>query len=440
MILAPGLAATPVVLAVGPCTPVALGVDYGAAPLAVRERIAAAVADLPAVLAHLRSHAAEAAVLSTCNRTEFYLVGAASRPAQWAPGTRHAAGSAMACLASAARLPVEELAACLWLRAGLEAAAHLFAVACGVESQLLGETEILRQVRAAHATAQHSGVSGPVLSALFRHAIGVGKRARAETGISCGAASVGSAAAAIVRRELPAAARRHAVVVGAGEAAERVLTHLRGLGFARIDVVNRTIARARRLVAAPGLAFGLEALPVLLAEADAVLCATAAPGPVVWLRDVAAALRQRCGRPLLLLDLAVPRDVEPSVADLPGVRLHDIDAIQTRTLADRARRGAEVPRVEALIDAEVAAFGRWLGARHAAPTIRRLRAAAECRRQAELDRASRGLSARERAAVDRATRAVVNALLHGPTVALRHGDDALADRLAAMLAPERSRR
>jgi glutamyl-tRNA reductase len=430
LVLAPGLAASASGLAVGPLTPLALGVDHAGASLAVRERVAAAVADLPAVLGHLRAHADEAAVLSTCNRTEFYLVGA------------ERVAAATACLAGAARVPVEELAACLWLRTGLEAAAHLFGVAAGVESRLLGETEILRQVRAAEAAARRAGAGGPVLSALFGHALGVGKRARARTGISRGAASVGSAAAAIVRQELPASARGHAVVVGAGAAAERVLAHLGGLGFGRVDVVNRTVARAARLVGAPGRALGLEALAGLLAEADAVLCATGAPGAVITLGAAAAAVRRRGGRPLLVLDLAVPRDVEPAVGDLPGVRLHDIDAVQARAAAERERRGAEVAQVRALVEAEVAAFGGWLGARQAAPTIRRLRAAAEGRRRAELDRAARGLSDRERAAADRATRAVLNALLHGPTLALRQGGaleaglgDALADALARRRQP-----
>ena len=449
MIVASDLAATRLAAARDPLLPIALGVDHAAAPLSVRERIAAAVADPPHVLAHLRAHASEAAVLSTCNRTELYLVGAAPHRApphpqagtrHPAPGTRHPVERAAACLASAARVPVDELSACLWLHEGDAAAVHLFGVACGVESQLLGETEILRQVREAHAIAQRAGASGPVLSALFRHALAVGKRARAETGISRGAASVGSAAAAIVQRELPTAARRHAVVVGAGAAAERVLAHLRRLGFGRVDVVNRTVERARRLAAPPGQALGLEALPALLADADLLVCATAAPGHVVRLCDVAGALRQRRGRRLLLLDLAVPRDVEPSVADLPGVRLHDIDAVQARAASDRERRVGEVERVRALIEAEAASFRRWLEARRAAPSIARLRAAAERRRRAELARATRGLSQEEHAAVDRATRAVLNALLHAPTVALREGDGALASPIAdALLRPGRQR-
>jgi hypothetical protein len=178
-------------------------------------------------------------------------------------------------------------------------------------------------------------------------------------------------------------------------------------------------------------------MPGLLAEADAVLCATAAPGAVVRLADAAAAVGRRDGRPLLLLDLAVPRDIDPAVADLPGVRLHDLDAIQARAAADRDRRGAEVWRVQALVEAETAAFDHWLRARRAVPTIRRVRAAAERRRQTELALATRGLSGRERAAVDRATRAVLNALLHGPTVALRRGDEALSRPLIEALECDR---
>ena len=410
--------------AAGPLTPVALGIDYAAAPIAIRERVAAT--HPASVLDLLHAHAAETVVLSTCNRTELYLVGAEHLE------------SAIACLATVGHMPAEELAAWLWLRTGLEAAAHLFGVAAGVESQLLGETVILRQVRAAYATAQRAGTAGPVLSALFRHALRIGRRARAQTGISRGAASVGSAAAAVVRQELPPGARRHAVVVGAGEAARRVLGHLRGLGFTRVDVANRTLERAARLVVAPGQAYGLDTLPELLVEADTVLCATAAPGAMVSLADAAAAVGRRDGRPLLLLDLAVPRDVDPAVADLPGVRLHDLDALQARAAADRDRRGAEAYRVLALVETETAAFERWLRARQAAPLIRQLRDLAERRRQTELAVATHGLSSRERAAVDRATRAVLTALLHGPTVALRRGDQAVGTPLIQAL--ERDRR
>jgi glutamyl-tRNA reductase len=407
LVLTPSLTPNGAAAVVGPLMPIALGVDYAGAPVAVRERVAAA--DIACLLNDLHPHAAEAVVLSTCNRMELYLADA------------ERVESAITCLANVARLPADELAAWLWLRIGLEAATHLFGVAAGLESQLLGETVILRQVRTAYAAAQQAGTAGPVLSALFCHALSVGKRARALTGISRGAASVGSAAAAVVRQELPPEARRYAVVVGAGEAARRALSHLRGLGFARVDVVNRTLEHAARLVVDPGQARRLDELPRLLAEANAVVCATAAPGPVVRLADAVHAVERRAGRPLLLLDLAVPRDVDPAVADLPGVRLHDLDAIQARAAADRDRRGAEVLRVQALVEAQTAAFDRWLRARRAAPLIRQLRAAAESRRQTELAVATRGLSDPERAAVDRATRVVLNALLHGPTVALRSG-------------------
>jgi glutamyl-tRNA reductase len=367
--------------------PIVIGVDHRA-PIALRERLAAAA---PALLDHLAPHVAEVALLSTCNRTEIYLVGA---------GDGVSAG-----VAEAAGLTAGE-AEWLWERRGGDAAGHLFGVAAGLESQLLGETEILRQVRVA---AQSNKSAGPVLRALFRHALTVGKRARARTGISRGAASIGSAAAAIVRAELPPAERGHAVLVGAGDAAARVLTHLRPLGFARVDVVNRTAARAAALVGQGGDAYGLDALPRLLAEADAVLCATSCPEAVVTLQATAPAVRSRQGRRLLLLDLAVPRDVEPAVADLPSVTLHDLDAVQARATADVERRAAAAVHARALVHDEVEAFGRWLTARRAAPAIARLREEAEAHRRCR------------HSVDDRASRALMRRLLHAPTMALRRG-------------------
>ena len=438
-----------------PLTPVVVGVDH-LAPIALRERVAAAA---PALLERLAGRVGGAALLSTCNRTELYLVGAGE--------------GLLAEIAEAAGLAGDE-AEWLWVRRGDEAAAHLFGVAAGLESQLLGETEILRQVRAAHARAE---AAGPVLGALFRHALAVGKRARARTDISRGAASVGSAAAAIVRAELPAADRRHAVLVGAGDAGRRVLVHVRTLGFARVDVVNRTVARAEQLLglddversavdgsadrelsartkarpegtrlpdegpvvrrsSASGRAFPLDALPTLLAEADVVLCATGSPDAVVTLGDAAAALRGRRGRRLLLLDLAVPRDVEPAVGDLPGVVLHDLDAVQARAAADVERRAAAAGHARELVRAEVEAFEGWLTARRAAPAIRQLRAAAEAHRRRRTAEAAGDLPEHKRAAAARRSRAEMRRLLHAPTLALRRGAEPdLAELRAAGLLP-----
>jgi glutamyl-tRNA reductase len=405
---------------VEPHDPVMVGIDHLVAPLSVRERLAAACADLPSVIGHLRGVAREAAILSTCNRTEIYLAGA---------DLSHA----VVCLAQAAGAHQDELADCLSARAGQDAASHLFSVASGLESQLLGETQILGQVREALRSAREAGGAGPVLGALFRHALGVGKRARAQTGISRGAASVGSAAAAILREDFAAAGRpiRHVVVVGAGEAAERVLANLRPLQIERVDVANRTRARAEALVAPPGRALDLDDLAEALAGADAVICATSAPGPVLRLSTVAAAQAARAGRRLVLLDLAVPRDVEPAVADLPNVTLYDVDAVQGHAAASVERRESEVERVRDLVDLQVAAFDEWLAARRAAAQIVRLREQAEALRQEELRRVSGRLSERERAAVDQATRAVLRSLLHGPTVALRRGDNGEAGELLA---------
>jgi glutamyl-tRNA reductase len=389
-----------------------VGIDHVAAPLAVRERLASACADLPAVIAHLRKVAREAAILSTCNRTEIYLAGA---------DLSHA----IVCLAAAAGAREDELVDCLAARAGPDAASHLFAVAAGLESQLLGETQILGQVRdALHASREAGGV-GPILAGLFHHALSIGKKTRARTGISRGAASIGSAAVAILRQELrPVGAPRieHVVVVGAGGAAERVLANLRPLGAVRVDVANRTLARAEALVAPPGRALTLDELPAALATADAVVSATGAATTVLRLADVAPAVLARKGRRLVVLDLAVPRDVEPAIADLPGVTLHDIDAVQGRAAATIGRREGEVARARALVAEQVAAFDEWLQARRAAGQIVRLRERAEAMRQEELRRLAPALSERERIAIDRATRTIMRALLHGPTVALRRGD------------------
>ncbi|HEY3109004.1 MAG TPA: glutamyl-tRNA reductase [Chloroflexota bacterium] len=408
---------------------VMVGIDHVAVPLAIRERLAAACADLPTVIAHLRKIAREAAILSTCNRTEIYLAGA---------DLSHA----IVCLAAAAGAREDELVDCLAARAGLDAASHLFAVAAGLESRLLGETQILGQVREALQASREAGGAGPVLAGLFQHALSVGRKTRARTGISRGAASIGSAAVAILRQELLVGAPgiEHVVVVGAGEAAERVLANLRPLGVVRVDVANRTLARAEALVAPPGRALRLDELPAALATADAVVSATGAATTVLRLSEVAPAVLARRGRRLVVLDLAVPRDVEPAIADLPGVTLHDIDAIQDHAAATIERREGEVARARALIAEQVASFDEWLQARRAVGQIVRLRGRAEAMRQEELRRLAPALSERERSAVDRATRTIMRALLHGPTVALRRGDSAeVGDLLAQAFARTRLR-
>ncbi len=425
--------------------PVMVGIDHVAAPIEIRERLAAAVADAPTVIGHLRRYAREAAILSTCNRTEIYLVGA---------DLSHA----LECLAQATGADQSDLVACLSARAGSDAVVHLFGVAAGIESQLIGETQILGQVREAQNTARDAGGVGTVLSAMFRHALTVGKRARARTGISRGAASIGSAAATLLAQAVPAERRRRVVVVGAGEAAEKVLVHLRPLRIECVDVANRTVTRAERLlerhrpslsrVSNPGAedtrptqgrALGLSEIPDALVEADAVICATSSPVAVLSRAMVESAMGARRGRPLLLLDLAVPRDVDPSVGDLPGVTLRDVDAVQGFAATSVRRRTEEIDRVRAMVLDQVAAFEEWAAARRATARIVHLRERAEALRQEELRRVGARLTERERAAVDLATRAVLRSLLHGPTVALRRGDPGAGDLLAVAFARTRER-
>ena len=403
---------------VDPHAPVMLGIDHQTASIEMRDRIAAAVSDLPSALRHLRSHAREAAIVSTCNRTEIYLAGADL-------------GHAVECLAWATQVDQAVLIESLSARDGADAATHLFSVSAGIESQLLGETQILGQIRDAYYGSRDAGGTGPVLAALFRHALSIGKKARSQTGISRGAASIGSAAIDIVKQQFAPGRPSHAIVVGAGSAVEKVMAHLRPLRIETIDVANRTVAKAEELVTAPGRALALHQLTDSLVSADVVICATSSSTPVITRAAVESAMAVRNGRRLVILDLAVPRDVEPSVGDIPGVALFDVDMVQGHAAASIQRRTDEVQHVRQMVADEVVAFDKFLSARRASTLIVRLRAQAETLRQDEVARVSGRLSERERQAVDQATRAVLRSLLHGPTMALRTGDNAVLGNLLA---------
>ncbi len=395
-----------------------LGIDHQTASIEMRERIAAAVSDLPGALKHLRAHAREAAIVSTCNRTEIYLAGADL-------------GHAIQCLAWATNVDQAVLIESLSARDGSDAATHLFAVSAGIESQLLGETQILGQIRDAYYDSRDAGGTGPVLAALFRHALSIGKRARSQTGISRGAASIGSAAIDIVKHEFAPGRPSYAIVVGAGSAVERVLAHLRPLRIETIDVANRTVGKAADLVSAPGRALDLRQLPDACFVADVVISATSSPSPIITRAQIETVMAARGGRRLVILDLAVPRDVEPSVGDISGVTLYDVDMVQGHAAASIQRRTDEVQRVRQMVAEEVVSFEKFLSARRAASLIVRLRAQAEALRQEEVARVTSRLSERERQAVDLATRSVLRSLLHGPTIALRTGENAAFGNLLA---------
>jgi glutamyl-tRNA reductase len=285
---------------------------------------------------------------------------------------------------------------------------------------VLGESEVQGQVKAAASLASEEGSLGSLLEGLFRQAIAAGARLRRETRISDGPMSVSSVAVDIARRAFPDLASRRVLLVGAGRMAESTGAALRRRGVSDLVVINRTLSAARALAASlGGRAAELGALAEELPAADMVVCSTDAPHPIVRHADVEAAMAKRAERPLVLLDLAVPRDVEPEVASLSGAILYDIDDLD-RTSKERLEgRRRELARAEAIVADELTRFRTWRNGLAVAPTVEALYTRAEELRRAELARACRGLAPDQRAALDSFSRSLVNKLLHEPALRLR---------------------
>jgi glutamyl-tRNA reductase len=390
-----------------------VGANFRSAPLELLERLSVDPERRPKALAGLcdLEYVHEAVVVSTCNRVEVYT--AVSR-------FHGAAGDVRRFLADLHGLALGEFTHHLYDYYEERAVQHLFAVAAGVDSMVVGEAQILGQVREAFLAAQAERTVGPVLSALFARAIKVGRRARSETGIGAGVASTVSVGLRVATGQLGGLAGRRALLVGAGNLARLAGRTLREAGVGELVVANRTPAAGAALARElGGRAVPLEGIGGELATADLVVAATAGSSPTVTAPAVAAALPARAGRgPLVLLDLGVPRDVEPEVRGLPGVVLADLDALRAVLETDEGPR-REVERVRALIAQETAAFMGGQREARLVPTIRALRARAERVRQQELAKAGprlAGLDDRQRAAVEAVTRGLVNKLLHDPMV------------------------
>ncbi|HET9291817.1 MAG TPA: glutamyl-tRNA reductase [Actinomycetes bacterium] len=388
-----------------------VGANYRSAPLELLERLALDAERRPKALASLLDleHVHEAVVVSTCNRVEVYV--AISR-------FHGAAAEVRRFLADFNGLGLGELTDHLYDYYEERAVQHLFAVAAGVDSMVVGEAQILGQVREAFQAAQAERSAGPVLSALFTRAIKVGRRARNETGIGAGLVSTVTVGLRVAAGRLDGLAGCRVLLVGAGGLARLAGRALREAGAGELVVANRTMATGTALARAlGGRAVPLDAIAGELAAADLVVAATAGTVPTVTADTVDAAVTGR-DRPLVVLDLGVPRDVEPGVRELPGVVLADLDALRAVLETDEGPR-REVERVRALIGQETAAFMGGQREARLAPTIRALRARAEQVRQGELAKASArlaGLDAQQRAAVEAVTRGLVNKLLHDPMV------------------------
>jgi glutamyl-tRNA reductase len=395
---------------------VVIGVNHRSGPLSVLERLSVAPGDVAKAVSAVvaRDNIREAAVISTCNRIEVYAV---------AERFHGAYGDIRDFLCELGRLSADELHPYLYSQHDDAAARHLFEVAAGLDSAVLGEAEILGQVRTAWQVARREGGVRSTLDLLFRQALRVGKRARTETAIGRGTASISHAAVEMVSDRLGSLARRRILVVGAGEMGAGVATALHRAGAEEVVVCNRTLARGERLADRfGGSAIGFDQLPSALATCDVVLVCTAAVDTVVSRSDVAAA--PRGDQPLLIVDISVPRSVARDTADVPGVTLLDLDDL--RDWADRglALRAAEADRVRAIVGEELERFVVELTARQAAPLVAQLHEQAETVRSGELARFASRLAAlddTERDTVEALTRAIVAKLLHTPSVRLRHG-------------------
>lgn len=405
---------------------VVVGVSHKTAPVEVRERLAVGDADLPAWLEEVRrtrpqgtaESAPEAMLVSTCNRVEVYLAGDD-------PGA--AIGQARTFLAG--RAPGVD--GQLYDRTGEAAVRHLFRVCAGLDSMVLGEPQILGQVKDAYTAAHKAGSAGTILNAACQLAFAAAKRVRSETALGEAEVSVASAAASLAHKIFGTLDGRTVLVVGAGEIAELAARHLAG-PKTRILVANRTRERAEELAdKVRGEARPFEELASLLVEVDVVVSSTAAPLPIISRAIVQAAVRARRYRPLFLVDLGVPRDVEPGAAEMENVYVYDIDDLGQLVTQNLAARQGEAERAEAIIDEETRRFLLDRRVRDGTPVIAELRQWADQVARAEAERTLLNIGSHltdaQRQSVEAMAKAIVNRLLHKPTAALRAAAAAESD-------------
>ena len=394
-----------------------VGISHRTAPVDVRERVdfqARGVADALRAVAG-RGSTREAVVVSTCNRAELYVA------CDDAAATRT---DLVAFLSEFHGVQASDLTPHVYDIHGLDAARHLFRVAGGLDSLVVGEPQILGQVKDAHTAAADAQTVGPVLNRLFHSSFAVGKRVRTETALGSGAVSVSYAAAALARKIFGDLRGRSVAVVGAGEMGKLTAMHMKSHGVQTVTIVSRTMAHAARTADAIGGASAApwEELDTVLGATDIVITATGAASPILTKAHIETVMRPRRNRPLFVIDIAVPRDVEPAAGEIEQVFLYNIDDLQATVRENLARRSSEVARAEAIVGEEVDKFAAWLRSRSAIPTIVALRQRFEVIRRAELERLEFKLSALPpdaRARVDEITHLIIEKLLLTPTAQLK---------------------
>jgi glutamyl-tRNA reductase len=394
----------------------ALGVSHKTAPVALRERLSLTERGtnefLASALASPDIH--EVATISTCNRTEVYAV--VGDPVR-------AESTLLGMLADHAGIRPTELADVIYSPRNCDAARQLYRVTAGLESMIVGEAEVQGQVKRAYEAALQAGATGPLTNRLFRAALQTGKRVRSETAIGASRLSLSSVAVKLAKDALGDLGGRHVVIIGTGETAELTAEALARQGVSAVFVANRRVDRARSMAERfGGRVTGLDDLPRQLEDADIVVASTASPHPIVGRDELEVVMNARAGRSLLLIDIAVPRDVDPACAELPGVTLYDIDDLQAVVARHMSVQEAEARRAHEIVEEEIDEFAGWLGQLDVLPTITALREhGARIVSQVLAENAGRweDASPRDLARVEAIARAVMNRLLHEPTVRLR---------------------
>ncbi|GAW93601.1 glutamyl-tRNA reductase [Calderihabitans maritimus] len=393
-----------------------VGLNHKTAPVEVREKLAFSEESLPEALAELKEQPQieGCVILSTCNRTELY---AATTDVEAGLASLHTF------LSRRCNMPLTELREFLYTHTLYDAVRHLFRVASGLDSMVLGETEILGQVRDAYQIAcDHSATNG-VLNTFFQQAITVGKRVRTETKIDQNPVSISYTAVELVRQQLEDLSGLTALIVGAGEMGELTVKHLVANGISRILVANRSYERAVRLPERfQGEAVEFSQLLERMKEADVVVSCTAATHYIIKRDDIARVMREREGQPMFLIDIAVPRDIEPEVGGIEGVTLYDIDGLKNVVDRNLEQRRKAAEKAEKIIEEEIESFFKWLGSLFVVPTIVALKEKANRIKEAELTRALNRLAPvteREKKVISSMANSIVNQLLHDPIINLK---------------------
>ncbi|MGF6547603.1 glutamyl-tRNA reductase [Paraburkholderia youngii] len=411
-----------------------IGINHHTAPVALRERVAFPLEQIkPALdtfkgtwLGRMAPNAPEAAILSTCNRTELYCatddLAAREASVQW--------------LSKYHNLPIDELAPHVYALPQSEAVRHAFRVASGLDSMVLGETQIVGQMKDAVRTASEAGALGTYLNQLFQRTFAVAKEVRSTTEIGAQSVSMAAAAVRLAQRIFDKIANQRVLFIGAGEMIELCATHFAAQHPRELVVANRTAERGMRLAERfNGRAIPLSELPSRMHEFDIIVSCTASTLPIIGLGAVERAVKARRHRPIFMVDLAVPRDIEPEAGQLEDVFLYTVDDLGAIVREGNASRQAAVAQAEAIIETRVQNFMQWLDARSIVPVIRHMHTQADTLRRAEVERAQKMLARGDdpAAVLEALSQSLTNKLIHGPTHALNRASSDNRDKLIELM-------